>query len=110
MMRPYFADSGDSAQKEFNTIISSLRVAVEVNYKGLKHMWTRQDYARQFKVPSVPIAFIYQTSTLLQNFLVCLYKSGQTIQRFGIDPPSLKEYFNGSWILVFGVVYSLLKI
>ena len=94
MQRPFVREFATPAQLEFNTAMSALRILVEHNYRDLKQWWCSQDYARNLKVRQAPIGILYQASTIMLNFNTCLYRSGQTIERFGISPPSLDDYIN----------------
>lgn len=92
MQRPFVREFATNAQLLFNTEMSSLRVLVEHNYRDLKQLWTSQDYARNLKVRQAPIGLLYQASAIMLNFRTCLYRGGQTVERLGLNPPTLDEY------------------
>lgn len=48
----------------------------------------------QFTKPKGANCNLYKSSAILLNSNTCLYKSGQTVQRFAVSPPSLEEYIN----------------
>ena len=78
-------------QAVFNAEMSSLRVAIEHNYKDLKQMWTSQDFARKLKVRQAPIGMLYKAPALLRNLRTCAYRGGQTIATFRVDLPTIDE-------------------
>lgn len=92
MQRPFFRELATLDEKLFNTAMSSVRVAVEHNYKDLKQYWVSQDFARNLRVKKAPIALLYRASAILLNFQSCLYRRGQIVDRFDVTPPSLEEY------------------
>lgn len=94
MQRLYSHGIRTPEQAEFNGKMSTVRVAVEHNYKDLKQYWTSQDFARNLKVRLTPIAMLYKASALLLNFHVCLYGGGQVGCQFDVKPPTLLEYLN----------------
>lgn len=94
MQRPFALEFSDVYQLEFNRCMSSMRVSVEHNYRDFKQQWSSQDYARNLKVRQAPVGLLYQVSVIMFNFRTCLYRGGQTIDRFGIPPPTLEEYIS----------------
>lgn len=92
MQRPFILVENGSDEAWVNHEMSRVRIIVEHNYKDVKQFWITQDFARNLKVRQCPIAYLYKASAILTNFRVCLYKSGQTISRFLLDPPTLDEF------------------
>lgn len=92
MIVPYCAMGASVEQMAFNAAMSSVRVAVEWNYKDLKQVWATNDYARLLKVRKAPVAILYKASALLLNMRTCLYKGGQVGSYFAVEAPSWHEY------------------
>ena len=80
----------------FKALTSSVREAVEWNYKEIKVFFTSQDMKRKFKCREAPIALPYISSTLLVNFKTCLGHQRQVASYFQCKVPSLDRYLNGS--------------
>lgn len=94
---PFERLNATPAQAVYNTRNSAVRVSVEWNYKDLKQMWSRNDFARTLKVHKAHIALMYQASALLLNFKTCLENGGQVRHFFNCLPPNLSQYLNMQW-------------
>lgn len=99
ILRPWLQVAFDranatAAQAALNTAMSAVREAVEWSYKDLKQMWSSQDSKRFLRVRKAPIALMYRTAALLNNFKTCLHAGGQVGLYFLCQPPSLQEYVN----------------
>lgn len=78
----------------YNKSMSEVRVAVEMLFGNISNYFKFIDFKRQMKVNLSPLGKIYFVCALLENAQTCLY-GNQVSHMFGIDPPSLNDYF--SW-------------
>ena len=87
-MQIAFPRTGATAEEEaYNARMSALGVAVEWNYKDLKHMWSLNDFSQALKVRQSPIGLLYIASALLLKFKTCLEAGGQVQAHFKCPPP-----------------------
>ncbi|GAU94461.1 hypothetical protein RvY_06232 [Ramazzottius varieornatus] len=94
MHKPFFrVETRDSsAKKEQNTLISTLRQAVEWNFKEVVNNFALVDFRKQMKMYEKPVNTLYRVAVLLINCHDCLYPN-QTGRYFYLEPPTLLEYF-----------------
>ena len=78
--------------KRFNTAMSSVRVSVEWLFGDVVNQFKFVDFKKNLKVALSPIGKMYITSAVLNNALICMY-GNNTSTFFGIDPPTVHEYF-----------------
>ena len=76
--------------------MSEVRVAVEILFGNISNYFKFIDFQRQMKMNLSPLGKIYFVCALLENAQTCLY-GNQVSQIFEIDPPSLNDYFHGSF-------------
>lgn len=95
---PYIAAFGEPEQLLFKTEKLALRVLVEEKYRDWKQLWCSQDFernlaiqdfVRNLKVRQAPIGLLHKGATIRLKFYTCFYRSGHTIERFGIPPSTL---------------------
>lgn len=92
MQRPFVRELASAEHAGSNAEMSSLCVSVEQKYRDVKQMWSSQDCDRKLKVRQAPIGLLYQSAVILLNFTKLIYRVGQTIETFGLYPPTLEEY------------------
>ena len=76
--------------------MSEVRVAVELLFGNITNYFKFIDFKRQMKINLSPVGKMYFLCALLENAQTCLY-GNQVSQMFGIEPPTLNDYF--SWYL-----------
>lgn len=92
LQKPFNCNNLSPLQRQFNSSMSAVRVAVEHGYKEVKLFWTSQDFSRKLKVKQAPIGLLYRSSVLMWNMRVCFYGCGQVTEKFGVDPPTIEEH------------------
>ena len=80
--------------RNFNTSMSSVRVSVEWLFRDIVNYFKFMDYKKNLKINLSAVGKMYIVCALLQNARTCLYRN-QTSNYFGLDPPSIEEYFVG---------------
>lgn len=81
------------AMKDFNSAMSSVRTSVEWVFGDVIGSFKFLDFKKNLKIGLSPVAKHYIVSAILRNALTCLY-GNNTATYFGLDPPSLEEYFS----------------
>ena len=79
-------------QKAWNESMSRVRVSVEWLFGDIKNYFKFIDFKKNLKVQLSAIGKLFKVCSIMQNARTCLYGS-ITSNTFGIDPPSLGEYF-----------------
>ena len=79
--------------EEFNASMSSVRTSVEWLFGDLINYFKFLDYKKNLKIGLSHVGKMYIVCALLQNALTCLYRNS-TADYFGLDPPSLVDYFS----------------
>lgn len=77
----------------FNTSMSSVRNSVEWLFGDIINYFKFLDFKKNLKIELSSVGKFYLVSAILRNTLTCLYHN-QTSKYFGIDPPTLQEYFS----------------
>lgn len=75
-------------------------VAVECNYKGLKHLLTTTDFVRSLKERIESGAHLYIASALLLILKAIIYKKGHVRTYFVVLAPSLENYLSSTWVIL----------
>ncbi|KAJ8017757.1 hypothetical protein HOLleu_44613 [Holothuria leucospilota] len=78
-------------QEAFNAAMSKVRISVEWSFGDILNYFKFTDYKKSQKVLSA-CGKMYIVSGLLTNAHTCVHKNN-TSTYFGLDPPSLEEYF-----------------
>ena len=78
--------------KMFNTNMSVTRVSVEWLFGDIINYFKFLDFKKNLKIGLSSISKMYIVAALLRNALTCMY-GNQTAEYFGLQPPSLQEYF-----------------
>lgn len=79
------------AEKEFTTVMSQMRVAVEWTFKDVKQLFLSLDHKRKLKLGEGLVGLQYQCTMLFWNLHCCLYGS-QAVTFFRCPPPSVEAY------------------
>ncbi|CAH3182774.1 unnamed protein product [Porites lobata] len=79
--------------EEFNASMSSVRTSVEWLFGDLINYFKFLDYKKNLKIGLSHVGKMYIVCALLRNALTCLYRN-TTADYFGLDPPSLVDYFS----------------
>ena len=79
--------------EEFNASMSSVRTSVEWLFGDLINYFKFLDYKKNLKIGLSHVGKMYIVCALLRNALTCFYRS-TTADFFGLDPPSLVDYFS----------------
>ncbi|KAJ8933500.1 hypothetical protein NQ314_013965 [Rhamnusium bicolor] len=80
-------------QQNFNTSMSTLRVAVEWSFSKLVAEFAFLDFKKNQKLLLQNVEAMYKTATILTNCHSCLY-GNQTSTFFNIEPVPLEIYLN----------------
>ena len=76
----------------YNEAMSEVRVAVEWLFGNITNYFKFIDFKSQLRVNMSAVGKFYIVCALLENAHTCLY--GNIVsEKFGIQPPSLREYF-----------------
>ena len=92
LITPFKGAALTRLQTDFNTNMASVRESVEWGFSKMCTLFAFIDYHKNNKVYLQPVAKYYLVAALLTNAHTCLYSS-QVSQYFGIDPPTLSDYF-----------------
>lgn len=79
--------------RDFNKAMSSVRVSVEWLFGDIVNYFKFIDYKKNLKIGLSSIGKMYVVCALLRNALTCLY-GNTTSDFFGIDPPTVENYFS----------------
>lgn len=89
---PFNAATADAVELQSNSDMSEVRMAVQRNFKDLKHKWSANDFKRLLQVQKVSIGLMYRASDLLLNIATGISKSGQVGTYCDCESLSLTEY------------------
>jgi hypothetical protein len=92
LQAPYQNQHLTPEQVEFNRSMSAVRVAVEWVFGDIITYYKFLDFKKNLKLGLSAVGKIYSVCTILRNARTCLYGSN-TGSYFGIEPPTLHEYF-----------------
>ena len=91
MLKGFVNPAPGSPQANFNTMMSSLRIAVEWGFHNLLAQFTFLDFRRSMQVYKMPVGRYFVVAAFLSNIRVCYYGS-QTSEYFGCAPLQLQQY------------------
>ena len=77
----------------FNECMSAVRSSVEWFFGDIVNYFKLLDFKKNLKIGLSQVGKMYVVCSILRNGLTCLY-SNTTVVFFGLDPPSLNDYFN----------------
>ena len=92
LVTPFKGANLSQLQHDFNANMSAMRASVEWGFAKMFSEFAFLDYHKNLKVYLQPVAKYYFVGAVLINAHTCLYGS-QTGQYFGLQAPSLDEYF-----------------
>ena len=78
--------------EEFNRSMSAVRISVEWLFGDIINYFKFLDFKKNLKISLSAVGKMYLVCVLLRNAMTCLY-GNSTSEVFGIDPPTLQEYF-----------------
>ena len=76
----------------YNAEMSSVRVTVEWFFGDIINDFKFLDFKKNLKIGMSSVAKMYLVCALLNNAITCLY-GNSTSEFFGLNPPSLQDYF-----------------
>ena len=79
-------------QQDFNTSISTVRSSVERIFGDIVNYLKFLDFKKNLKIGLNAVGKMYVTCAPMQNARSILYGSA-TLEYFGLNPPTLEEYF-----------------
>ena len=92
LQRPYKGAVLNPAQQDFNTSMSTVRSSVEWIFGDIVNYFKFLDFKKNLKIGLSAVGKMYVTCALMQNARNILYGS-VTSEYFGVNPPTLEEYF-----------------
>ena len=78
--------------QEYNESMNSVWIAVEWLFGDITNSFKYLDFKKNLKIGLSSVGKMYIVSALLCNAITCLY-GNETSVYFGIEPPTLEEYF-----------------
>ena len=78
--------------QDYNEAMSALRISVEWLFGGVINSFKFLDHKKNLKIGQCSVGKMYVVCALLRNAITCLY-GNNTSDYFGIEPPSLEQYF-----------------
>lgn len=91
LLCPYKGARITREQHRFNTTMSRIRIAVEMQFGKVLQYFAFNDYKKNLKPGLQPVALYYVVATVLTNCHTCLYGSAVT-SLFQSGAPSVEEY------------------
>ena len=92
LQAPFRRGNLTHAMQQYNSGMSAVRVTVEWVFGDIINDFKFLDFKKNLKIGMSSVGKMYLVCTLLNNALTCLY-GNNTSRFFGLDPPSLQEYF-----------------
>ena len=92
LQRPYKGAVLTPSQQDFNTSMSTVRSSVEWIFGDIVNYFKFLDFKKNLKIGLSAVGKMYVTCALMQNARNILYGS-VTSEYFGVNPPTLEEYF-----------------
>ena len=89
---PFKGAASTAPQQLFNLSMSRVRTVVEWVFSDILEYFSFLDFKRNLKVGLSAVGKMYIICALLRNAHSCTYGS-TTSTFFGVDPPSLEQYF-----------------
>ncbi|ETL82268.1 hypothetical protein L917_17551 [Phytophthora nicotianae] len=81
------------AQAVINSSMSEVRTTVEWSYAQVVNYWGGVDFKRKMCLGGVPVATLYKIAVVLTNCITIVRGGNNNSRYFGVEPPSLQEYF-----------------
>ena len=76
----------------FKEKMSAVRESVELLFADIVDYFKFRDFKKNLRIGLSQVGKIYIVCAILRNALTCL-NSSTTAEYFGVDPPSLQDYF-----------------
>ena len=92
---PYRNAGLTQQMEEFNRSMSAVRISVEWLFGDIINYFKFLVFKKNLKISLSAVGKMYLVCALLRNAMTCLY-GNSTSEVFGIDPPTLQEYF--AWL------------
>ena len=93
LLTPFKGANLSDLQTEFNSNMSKIRACVEWGFGKITNNFAFLNFHKNLKIRLQPVAKYYYVGAILTNAHTCLYGS-QTGNCFGLEPPTLEEYFH----------------
>ncbi|OXA55035.1 hypothetical protein Fcan01_10212 [Folsomia candida] len=93
LITPYQGNDLPPQHRQFNLVISRMRICVEWEFGELFEQFAFLDLKKNQKIYLQPLGKYMAVATILKNCKTCLNGS-QTSMYFGLNPPSLSSYVN----------------
>ena len=74
--------------------MSAVRSSVEWLFGDIVNYFKFLDFKKNLKIGLSQVGKMYIVCSILRNGLTCLYSNTTAVFFFGLDPPSLNDYFN----------------
>ena len=78
---------------DFNASMSTVRESVEWLFGDIVNYLKFLDFKKNLKLQLNAVGKFYIVTAILRNALTCMYPN-ETSQFFGLEPPTLQEYFS----------------
>ena len=92
MQAPFRGAALNQDEKDYNKAMSGVRVTVEWLFGLVSNYFKFIDFKKMQRIGMSPVGKVYIVCSILQNAHTCLY-GNQISETFGIDPPTVREYF-----------------
>lgn len=92
LQAPFRDNPLTAPMQQFNKSMSVVRSSVEWIFGDIVCSFKFIDFKKNLKIGLSAVGKYYVVSALLRNALTCMYSNGAA-KFFGVDPPSLEEYF-----------------
>jgi hypothetical protein len=79
-------------KREFNRVLSSVRIAVEQAFGQTHQLWTYTAFSDSLRAGGQPIAVFFTIVVLLSNCFIYLRQTSAAGSRFDIAPLSVEQY------------------
>ena len=92
LIAPYRGAGITPQMEDFNSSISRVRTSVEWPFGDIINYFKFVDFKKTQKISLSAVGTLYIVCEILRNAMTCLY-GNYTSEFFGIDPPTLQDYF-----------------
>ena len=92
LITPFKGAAISKLEHKFNKNMAAVRGSVEWGFGKIGNNFAFLNFHKNIKVYLQPVAKLMYAAVILTNAHTCLYSS-QTSKYFGLEPPSLEQYF-----------------
>ena len=92
LQTPFLRVPLTTLMQDYNEALSALRISVEWLFGDVINSFKFLDNKNILKIGLSSVGKMYVVCSLLRNAITCLY-GNNTSDFFGIEPPSLEQYF-----------------